>query len=245
MDEERYRRAEQAIWRSAGVQPTERVLPLERTSAQVRVQEVGSGQPVVLVHGAMNAGTSWASLVARLEGFRCIMIDRPGCGLSPRLARPPVTMENLGVLADSLIVDVLDALDIEQSHLIGTSFGGYFALRTAAAHPRRITRLVTLSWSFGAPTIATPLVMRIAMVPVIGGLMLRIRPNERMVRAMLKQIGLRAAVESGRFGPVEIAWYLSLMRDTDTMRTESDGTPPVATWRGINDATVLHAAFLD
>jgi Alpha/beta hydrolase family len=140
MDENTYRRAERALWASLHAQPTEHWLELGRTGATVHVQEVGDGAPVVFVHGASTAGTSWASLAARLDEFRCILIDRPGCGLSPPLSEGLADMARLGRFADAL---------------------------------------VELSWMFGAPTESAPLLMRLAMQPLLGRLMTRIRPNER------------------------------------------------------------------
>lgn len=244
MNEERYRQAERGLWESVGAHPTERRVALERTGASVRIQEVGRGHAVVFVHGVSNSGTSWASLAARLDGFRCILIDRPGCGLSPRLDTDLTDMTRFDTFADDLLVDVLDATEIAEAHLIGTSFGGYFVLRTAAAHPKRVNRLVALSWSFGAPMESLPLVVRIGMQPLLGRLATKIRPTERMARSMLRQIGLRQAVDSGRFGPVEMAWFLSLLRDTDTMRNEIDAMPRVVTVRGFNDETLLPPSLL-
>lgn len=244
MDESAYRKAEQALWESVGASPTEGTLALERTGSTVRIQEVGQGAPVVFVHGASNGGTSWASLAARLGTSRCILLDRPGCGLSPPLARGLTDMTALGSFADALVVDVLDAMGLDRAHVVGTSFGGYFALRSAAAHPDRVHRLVLLSWSFGAPVESTPLVMRVSMLPFLRRLATRIKPTERMVRSMLKQIGLRNAVESGRFGPVEIAWFLSLLRDTDTMGNEIAAAPRIVTMRGFNDDTLLPPSLL-
>ena len=244
MDEQRYRQAELALWESVGAQASERHVRLERTGAHVRIQEVGEGQPVVFVHGASNGGASWASLASRLDTFRCVLVYRPGCGLSPRLDHGFMDMAAFGAFADSLVVDVLDAIDVDVAHVIGTSYGGYFALRTAAAHPARIDRVVTLSWSFGAPVVSTPLVMRVALQPVLRRLATRIPVTERMARSMLKQIGLRRAVESGTFGPVEMAWFLSLLRDTDTMRNEIDAAPRMVTMRGFNDETLLSPSLL-
>jgi pimeloyl-ACP methyl ester carboxylesterase len=199
---------------------------------------------VVFVHGASNGGTSWASLAARLEEFRCVLVDRPGCGLSPPLGRPLADMAALGAFADGLVVDVLDAIDVGRAHVVGTSFGGYFVLRAAAAHPDRIDRLVTLSWSFGVPVTSTPLVMRLAMLPRFRRTATRIPVSEPMARSMLKQIGLRRAVESGTFGPIEMAWFRSLLRDTDTMRNEIDAAPRMITMRGFNDDTLLAPSLL-
>jgi pimeloyl-ACP methyl ester carboxylesterase len=210
----------------------------------VRLQEIGEGPTVTFIHGASNGGTSWAPLAARLQDFHCVLLDRPGCGLSPRLAEPLTDMRRLSTFADALIVDVLDALDVSTSHLVATSFGGYFALRTAAAHHERVNRLVLIGWSFGAPVASTPFVMRVAMQPLLGRLITRIPVNEPMLRAMLKQIGLRQAVETGRFGPTEIAWFQSLLRDTDTMRNEIDASPRIMSMRGFNAETLLTPSLL-
>lgn len=71
-----------------GADPAEQRLHLERIDPTVRVQELGDGPPVVFLHGANTAGTSWASLASRLEGFRRIVLDRPGAGLSGALTAP-------------------------------------------------------------------------------------------------------------------------------------------------------------
>src|SRR4051812_45396768 len=85
MNEGLFREAEQRLWKWAGASPTEHRLQLERNGVTVRVQELGAGPPVVFVHGANTSGCSWAALSARLPGFRCLILDRPGTGLSAAL----------------------------------------------------------------------------------------------------------------------------------------------------------------
>jgi pimeloyl-ACP methyl ester carboxylesterase len=232
------------LWDSVGVRPSERHLALARTRTKVRVQELGAGAPIVYIHGASNGGTSWASLAARLDGYRCVLVDRPGCGLSPRLERPHADMDELGAFADGLLVDVLDAIGADRAKVVGTSFGGYFALRGAAAAPDRVEGVVCIGWSFGAPAVSIPLYMRIAMQPSLRRLAVRVPPTQRMARSMLKQIGLRGAIESGRFGAPEMAWFLSVLRDTDTMRNEIESMPRIATLRGFDDSTLLPPSVL-
>jgi pimeloyl-ACP methyl ester carboxylesterase len=244
VDEQRYRESERALWSKFGLQPREKVVLLDRSATAVRVLEVGDGPPVVFVHGASNGATSWVSLAALLPQHRCILLDRPGCGLSPRREVPSQDMAQLDAFADDLVVDVLDSLSISRADLVGTSFGGYFALRAASAHPARVDQLVTLGWSFGAPVTKTPLVMRVAMQPTLRRLALRVPPSERIVRSLLRQIGLRGALESGRFGREEMQWYRSLIRDTDTMRNEIESAPRLATLSGFNDDTLLDSTVL-
>jgi 2-hydroxymuconate-semialdehyde hydrolase len=52
-------------------------------------------------------------------------------------------------------VDLLDALEIEQTDLVGNSFGGALALALAIAHPKRVRRLVLMG-SVGVPFEITP-----------------------------------------------------------------------------------------
>ena len=245
MNEERYREAEQRLWRSLGVAPTERRLHLDRTGTTVRVQEVGEGPAVVFVHGGSISGASWAPLVSKLDGFRCVLLDRPGCGLSPPVITGFADVQKFEAFADALIVDVLDALEIASAHVVSTSFGGYIALRSVAAHPERIGRMVEFGWTIGAPVGRWPLVMRLANVPTLGLLLASVPPNRRAARAILRGIGLRQALEAGRITEEMLDWFVSLLRDTDTMRNELKAGPRIIYARGgMNEDILLPAGLL-
>jgi pimeloyl-ACP methyl ester carboxylesterase len=244
MDERRYRAAERRLWDSVGAEPAERVLQLERTGVRVRVQEVGEGPPVVFIHGATNGGMSWASLAARLEGFRCLLLDRPGCGLSDPLPGTLDDPADLAAYGDALLVDVLDALQIDHSHVVATSFGGYFALRAAAAHSDRVRGIVEFGWTVGSPAKALPLMLRFGSLPRVGRLLGMMPITERGVRAMLSNIGLRQALASGAFSQVMIDAYVALLRDTNTMRNELKAGPHTFQLQGINKDTLLPASLL-
>ncbi len=244
MNEARFRAAEQRLWTSFGVTPTEQRIRLSR-GVTVRVQEIGEGPAVVFVHGATNGGSSWAPLVARLEGFRCVLLDRPGCGLSDPVVHGLADMQRLAEFGDSLIIDVLDAMGLDKAHVVATSFGGYMGLRAAAAHPERIDRMVEFGWTIGAPIGKTPFVMRLAGIPIMGRLMASVPPNKRAVRAMLRSIGLRQAIDAGRVSDEAIEWFLALLRDTDTMRNEIKTLPRVISLiRGMNDSLLLPESLL-
>ncbi len=219
LDESRYRVAEQRLWDAHGVAPTEHVLPLARTNVAVRVQEVGDGPAVLFVHGANTSGASWAALAARLDGFRRLVLDRPGTGLSEPLTTP-LDRDTLPEFAEALLVDVLDALDVRHAHLVATSLGGYIGLRTAAAHPERVDRMVQFSWPVGAPTDWLPPFMRIMSVPGVGRLLASLPASERTVRAIFRRIGHGPSLDDGRITRHDIGCYLALLRHTDTMRNE-------------------------
>lgn len=218
-DEARYRAAETKLWASTGATPVEHRLRLARNDVAVRVVELGDGPPVLFIHGANTSGVSWATLAARLDGFRRIVLDRPGTGLSDPLPRP-LNERTLPSFGDTLVVDVLDALDLPSAHVVATSFGGYVALRSAVAHPDRIGRMVLFSWPFGAPIARLPAFMRLLTFPGIGQVLAALPPSERSVRMSFRQIGHGPSLDDGRITPQDLETYLALLRDTDTMRHE-------------------------
>ena len=240
MNEAKYRAAERRYWALEGVAPAELWLDLPVTGTRVRVQIVGNGPTVVFVHGVNNSGTSWGPLAARMPGFRCLLLDRPGCGLSERLTTRFDDVEAFVPFAEAMIVEVLDALDLETAHVVATSLGGYHALRTAAAHPERVRRVVEFSFPIGAPIGDTPWVMRLAGVRSLARLMARVPVNDRMVRSMLAQAGLRQAIDHGQVSPEAIDWFRALMNHTDTLRNDIDAAPPILhPIRGMNDSLLL------
>ena len=219
MNELAYRAAERRLWRSIGAQPVERRIRLERIGVDVRVQEVGEGPPVLFIHGVATSGVSWAGLAARARGFRCLILDRPGTGLSQPLGRP-VDPETLAALADVLVADVLDALEVRSAHLVASSFGGYMALRSAAATPERVERMVQFSWPVGAPTPTLPLFLRAMSLPGFRRLVETLPRTERSMRLLLHQLGHRDKLLDGRISREDLACYVALMAHTDTLRNE-------------------------
>jgi 2-hydroxy-6-oxonona-2,4-dienedioate hydrolase len=244
MDEAKYREAEQRLWGSIGATPTEHRVHLERNDVTVRLQEVGEGPVVIFLHGANTSGSSWATLVGRLPGFRCMLLDRPGTGLSEPL-ETVLDADSLGRFADTLVIDVLDALRVASAHLVATSFGGYIALRTAAAHPDRIGRMVQFSWPVGAPIARLPVFMRMMSIPMLGRLFAAVPPNERAVRMMFRRIGHGQSLEAGRITREDLDCYLALLRFTDTMRNElAVGRAFISPVRGLDHRLVLPDSIL-
>jgi pimeloyl-ACP methyl ester carboxylesterase len=228
-----YRAAERRLWRSIGAHPTERIIHLDRIGVDVRLQEVGSGPPVLFIHGIATSGVSWAALAARAAGFRCLILDRPGTGLSQPLTRS-IDPTTLAELSDVLVADVLDALDLPSAHVVASSLGGYVALRSAAATPERVERMVQFSWPVGAPTRSLPVLLRALSLPGFRRLFERLPRTERSIRILLDRMGHGDKLLDGRISQLEIDCYLALMLHTDTMRNELAPVPAVMSpFRGL------------
>ena len=222
MNPDRYRQVEQRLWTSLGLDPTEREVQLDRLGTKARVLELGEGPPVLFVHGGAASGANWAPLVAHLDGFRCLLLDRPGCGLSAPLGVDLSDLDRFADVAGALVADVLDGLDVPRAHVVATSLGGHYALRSAATHPERIDRMVEFGYVPGAPLSHLPTSMRIATLPGIGRLMTSIPPTRGAVRTILRQLGMGAALNDGRISPEMVDWFHALLRDTPTMRNDSN-----------------------
>lgn len=241
MDERAYRQAEQRLWASVDVAPTERRVTLPRLGVAVRVQEVGDGPPVLFVHGGPNAGAGWAPLIGELDGFRSLLIDRPGTGLSEPLA---IDRGNVAEVGDTFVADVLDALELDRAHVVASSFGGFLALRSAAATPQRVERMVQMACPAGAPGMGMPGFMKALVAPGLGRLVSALPASERAARMTLRQIGHAKSLDAGGIAAAVVDWFVALQRHTDTMRHEARLIAGLGSLRGWADELTLTDALL-
>jgi pimeloyl-ACP methyl ester carboxylesterase len=220
MNEAKYRASEQRLWaHCGGLTPREHRVRLPFTGTEVRVQEVGEGAPVLFLHGGPNAGSTWAPLVAHLSGLRCLLVDRPGTGLSDPFA---VTPDNLPAVSTALVSEVLDGLGIERAHVVASSFGGHIALRAAGAAPERFDRMVQMAAPAASPSDRLPPFMKWVSKGWVRAILGVLPPSERASRSIFRQIGHGYALDNGLVDPVFFGWYMDMQRYTDTMRHDGN-----------------------
>src|SRR3954447_6706093 len=106
------------------------------------------GAPVVAFSNSIGTTLEmWDRQVPALsDRYRCVRYDTRGHGRSPVVDRP-ITIEDL---ADDL-AGLLDALGIEQAHIVGLSLGGMTAQAFGARHPERAQSLVLMATSAYLP----------------------------------------------------------------------------------------------
>jgi pimeloyl-ACP methyl ester carboxylesterase len=105
----------------------------------------GSGEPVVLLHGAfMTITNNWTGWIDELSKTRkVIAIEMQGHGRTADIERD-LTSENL---ADD-VAALLDYLKIPRADLIGYSMGGGVAMQCAIRHPDKVRKVVVISSMF-------------------------------------------------------------------------------------------------
>ena len=122
---------------------------------KTNLHDIGTGQPVMLIHGSGPGVTAWANwrlvMPELSKNYRVIAPDMLGFGFTER---PTNTQCNVERWVNHAI-GILDALDIEQCDLVGNSFGGGIALALAIRHPKRVRRLILMG-SVGVPFTLTP-----------------------------------------------------------------------------------------
>ncbi len=197
---------------------------IETGNGHVGVDDVGTGLPVVLLHGFPHTRALWAQQVASLSmRARCIAPDLRGFGAS--VVDAPWTMEQYA----SDVRALLDALEIERAVLAGLSMGGYVAMACLRAFPERVIGLALLDTQAGADDDAAR-AKRDALITQV-----RARGVDAVVDAMLPGM-LGKTTRSQR--PDVVADVESMMREAtpegivgalQAMRDRPDSTETIRT----------------
>ena len=101
--------------------------------------EAGSGPAVVLLHAGVGDRTMWTDHLEPLAqaGYRALAMDLSGFG------EAAVAVGEQAPWID--VLATMDATEIHEAVLVGNSFGGAVALRTALLAPERVTALALVS----------------------------------------------------------------------------------------------------
>jgi pimeloyl-ACP methyl ester carboxylesterase len=156
-------------------------MKLRANNIDIEVEDTGAGAPgearptVLLIMGLGMQLVAWpAELVQALveAGYRVVTHDNRDVGLSHRFeahGKPKMIWQTLryklgltprasyslaDMAADSL--GVLDALGIDQAHVVGVSMGGMIAQRVALAAPARVLSLTSIMSTSGAKRLPNP-----------------------------------------------------------------------------------------
>ncbi len=106
--------------------------------ARIYYEELGTGDPVVMIHGGLLDRRMWDDQFAVFaEKHRVIRYDARGHGLSKAQAGTYSHHKDLKKL--------LDALKVKRAAIMGLSMGGYIALDFALTYPKRVGALILAS----------------------------------------------------------------------------------------------------
>jgi (E)-2-((N-methylformamido)methylene)succinate hydrolase len=111
------------------------------TASGAAFVDLGSGEPVVLLHGVGLRLEQWAAQIEELAAtHRAIAVDLPGHGFS----KPIEGDATLRSFVEWLL-EVLDDLHLSQVNLGGHSMGALIAGCCTVTHPQRVMRVALIS----------------------------------------------------------------------------------------------------
>lgn len=160
---ERYQRPMQP-W--PGLEPYTRSIHLPPSGLALHVYDAGpeDAPPMILIHGLGDEADTWRHLFPALSAhYRAIALDLPGFGRSDKPAGP-YTIQ----FFQSVLLDLLDALELKRVTLTGHSLGAVIAHAFALSHPDRVDRLILLAGSLVTRTQKVNLATMLFLIPGLG-----------------------------------------------------------------------------
>jgi pimeloyl-ACP methyl ester carboxylesterase len=102
--------------------------------------EGGRSEPVLLLNGGLMSIAAWEPIAALLaERYQVVRCDLRGQLLSPGEPEPDLEVHVRDV------IDLLDRLDLDRVHMVGTSYGSFVALLLASFHPERVASVTVIA----------------------------------------------------------------------------------------------------
>ena len=108
---------------------------------RVSYVEMGSGPPLVFVHGLAGCWQNWLENIPHFaRSHRVIAPDLPGFGES-ELPNEEISIPGYGRFVDAF----LDEVGVDRGAIVGNSMGGFISAEVAITHPSRVDKLVLVS----------------------------------------------------------------------------------------------------
>lgn len=117
---------------------------LHKSNLTIRYAELGDSEKpaLILLHGVPENLQGWYAAAPLLaEKHHVLALDWPGFGGSDPLASPN---EYTSQRFAELVVEFMDTLDIEQTHLMATDIALLPSFLVGLRHPNRVSRLVVM-----------------------------------------------------------------------------------------------------
>ena len=108
-------------------------------SIALAFEDIGSGPPLLLIHGLYGSGSNWRRIAKALSSeHRVVSVDLRNHGASPWSA----TMSYAEMAGD--VVALIDRLALDRPAVLGHSMGGKVAMTLALTDASRVGRLIVV-----------------------------------------------------------------------------------------------------
>ena len=111
---------------------------------RIHYNEVGTGEPLICLHGAGPGASSWSNFRTNIDAFsgkyRTILWDMPQYGKSEKL----VIEGGRLTFVSGVLREFMDQLGIQKARIVGNSMGGQVGIKLAIDSPERVEKLVVI-----------------------------------------------------------------------------------------------------
>ena len=194
---------------------------LSINGSTIHYREMGSGKPVMLVHGFPLDGRVWAGQIDALaEKYRVIAPDLHGFGQSK--AHRASSMESMVQDLRTLV----SSLDAEKLAVAGLSMGGYIAQHWIKTCPTDIAALILVDTKASADN-TEAMAGRDRMIELAGSSGTKAVADAMLPKMLAAKTLSRQCDIAGRLSeimesqsPQAVQWALAAMRDRDDFSEE-------------------------
>ncbi len=145
--------------------PETRVRRIRWSQGETQVFELGSGSPLLYVHGGLGGAYELVPILAALaKNHRVLAVDRPGHGLADPFDYGGVDLLDHG---RTFLGDVVEGLELPAVDVVANSLGALLSVAFALDAPSRVSHLVLVGAPFGISR-RPPLQMLPLGFPLIG-----------------------------------------------------------------------------
>jgi pimeloyl-ACP methyl ester carboxylesterase len=140
---------------------------MEIQGMPVHYRRTGTGPTIVLLHGTIGSLHQWSEWINKMSNhFDLVTLDLPAYGFTGPFPDGPYKIERY----TNFLNEFLGRLKISKATLIGHSFGGYVAWRTAVRYPNLVDNLVLIA-STGLKYRSRVTVSYVAKIPIVKNLL--------------------------------------------------------------------------
>lgn len=154
------------------------------SSAQIKYYQIGSGDPVILLHGFASSSFTWLYIAEALSKNHTVFaLDFKGFGLSDKPADTRYSPRDQADIVRRLILEQ----DMKDITIVGHSFGGAVALSTYNSlleEKQRVKKVVLVDTFVQNPVLSVQ--MKIATLPLVSCLGIRLLPANLCASIILR-----------------------------------------------------------
>jgi pimeloyl-ACP methyl ester carboxylesterase len=149
--------------------PETRVSRIRWSQGETQLFELGTGSPLLYVHGGLNGAFDVVPILPALaKNHRVLAVDRPGHGLAD-----PFDYRGVDLLdhARTFLGDILEALELSTVDVLANSIGALWSVAFAIDAPTRVSRLALVGAPVGLkrrPPLQLSLQLLPTVLPLVG-----------------------------------------------------------------------------